>query len=580
MITPIRTFLKKALLLSGITIFTTIFIIARLFQLQIYQTQQFMNQSQRNFLRYEKTTSLRGNILDTFGKIIATNRPITTLFWKGSGNQKLTEEQLTSLQEIERLTGHDLQNKVPVITQAEKFSNKVELIKDLSFDELSKIAEMFSTHPTLILETDFMRVYPYKSLASHVLGYLGSKGFEIGGKMGVERLYEHLLRGKDGLNQKILNSFGKKLSEKEVEESLAGQDITVTLDLSLQRIAETLFPPDKAGVFILMDSTTGALRVTLSRPDFDPNLFLKPIEQETWQKLQNKKPFLNRIFHSSYPPGSIFKLVTLGAALEHNIIDEDTIIHCRGLTKLRNSSFRCHKQDGHGKLTINESLAKSCNTLFYAIGRHLDINAIAEYAGHFGFGQNTGSVFDDYSGLVPNREWKQRTKGERWWLGETFSTSIGQSFLLTTPIQITRMIASIETGYLINPRILEATPLIYTPLTINHKTRMFLQNAMHGVITEGTAQILRGLKNFRIYAKTSTAQTSNLEKRDTGEKFLEHGWFVANFSYKDESPLTIVVLIENTGKARHSLIVARNFLRAYRDLIELRNTKEQKKERT
>jgi len=573
MITPARTFYKKALLLSGFTLFCTLFIVGRLFQLQIYYEQGFSAQSQKNFLRYEKTTSLRGNILDSFGKIIATNNPVTTLFWKGTGNNQLTESQLKIIDHIEFLTGHILQDRIKDITKSEKLSQKIELINDLSFDELSKITELFSAEPNLILETEFIRVYPYKSLASHVLGYLGSKGLEIGGKMGLERLCEHLLKGKDGLTQKVLNSFGKNLSEKEVEESLAGQDITVTLDLSLQRIAEMLFPKDKAGVFLLMDSTTGALRVTLSRPDFDPNLFLKPLQQEAWKELQERKPFLNRIFNASYPPGSIFKLVTLGAALEHNIIEEDTIIDCTGFTKLGKGRFRCHKRDGHGLLTINESLAKSCNTLFYEIGRHLDIDALADYATQFGFGKNTGSVFDDSIGLIPTREWKQRIKGERWWLGETFSASIGQSFLLTTPLQIARMLAGIETGFLINPRILEATPLTYEPLRIKHQTRKFLQTAMHGVTLEGTAKTLNKLDNFRIHAKTSTAQTSTWAKRSQGAQFLEHGWFVANFSYKEQSPLTMVVLVENAGNARMSLMIAKSFLKAYEDLMELRNTK-------
>lgn len=575
MITPANIFYKKICTLFVVIIFTFFFITGRLFQLQVYHTVKFATQSTKNFLRYEKTTSLRGNILDTYGKILATNRPITTLYWKGTGQRQLSDTQKDVLHKIEKLIDQNLEEKIKDITYAEKLSHKIALSKDLSFDELSKISEMFSSHHNIILETEFTRVYPYKSLASHTLGYLGNKRLDLSGKMGLERLYENSLRGKDGITQKVLNSFGRKLSEKEIEESLAGQDLTITLDLSLQRIAEMLFPKDKAGVFLLMDSHTGALRATLSHPNFDPNLFLKPLEHETWKELQEKKPFLNRIFSASYPPGSIFKLVTLGAALESEIIQEETMIECKGFTKMGKRGFRCHKRDGHGILSISQSLAKSCNTLFYEIGRKLDIDIIADYANRFGFGQNTGSVFDETSGLVPNREWKQRTKGERWWLGETFSASIGQSFLLTSPLQIARMMASIETGFLINPRTIEATPLTYTPLNVSYKTRMFLQNAMHEVVQEGTARTLKTLENFEIYAKTSTAQTSTLEKRKMGTMFLEHGWFVANFSYKGQSPMTLVVLVENAGNARLSLMIAKSFLKAYQDLIELRNTKKQ-----
>ena len=571
-----QSFLKKILMIAGFIVLIFIIIIARLSYLQINLTQDLLTKSEKNFLRYEQKTSLRGTIIDCMGKLLATNRPVTNIYWKGTGNKKLSKQQQEQLDELKKV----LESITPtqdMIKRAERKAHKVLLAKDVEFEQLSKISERFSTSPSILIETDFTRLYPYKKLASHVLGYLGNLDTGWTGKMGLEKLYEASLKGKNGMTQRILNSFGKHLSEKEVEQALAGQDITITLDLSLQKIAEMLLPKDRKGVFILMDSTDGSLRVALSRPDFDPNLFLETINKETWQEIKNKKPFLNRIYNANYPPGSIFKLVTLAAALESNIIEENDLWECKGSVVVGNSRFRCHKQEGHGFLTATEAVAKSCNILFYDIAKTLDIDLLANYAHRFGLGKSIESVFNNLPGLVPTRQWKQQTKGERWWLGETFSANIGQSYLLTTPIQIARMIAAIEVGHLVTPRILEESSTTYHPLDISYKTRTFLKKTMEAVVHDGTARTLNKLEDFKIFAKTSTAQTSTLAKRKLGEQFLEHGWFTANFRYKDNPPMTMVILIENAGNARLSLMIAKAFLKAYQNLIELRKKRALKK---
>jgi penicillin-binding protein 2 len=572
-----QDFSRKLFSLIGVSCAFFLILLFRLFYLQINLNRNLLAQSHKNFLRYEPINSLRGTIIDSKGKLLATNRPVINIYWKGSGNRVFSVQQKKEFTQLKTILETVLADETSLL-QAERKAQKLLLSKDVPFETLSKITEQLGSASSIVIETDYTRFYPYKNLASHALGYLGNLDIGWSGKMGLEKLYETTLRGKSGMTQKVLNSFGKNLSEKEVEQAFAGQDITITLDLSLQRIAEMLFPQEKKGIIFVMDSTDGSIRVALSRPDFDPNIFLESLDHETWNTLKERKPFLNRIYQACYPPGSIFKLITLAAGLEKNIIHEDEEWECKGFVQIGNRKFRCHKRDGHGYLNPTEVIAKSCNTLFYEIGKRLDIDDLAEFAYKFGLGKKTGSVFNDKIGLVPTRDWKTHTKGERWWLGETVAATIGQTYLLTTPAQIARMMAAIEVGYLVTPRILEESTVTYEPLSIAYSTRTFLKEAMHAVTEEGTARTLKKLgDDFEVYAKTSTAQTSAWEKRKLGEEYLEHGWFTANFKYKDEPPMTMVVLVENAGNARLSLMIAKAFLKSYRDLIELRKKRAKKK---
>ena len=223
---------------------------------------------------------------------------------------------------------------------------------------------------------------------------------------------------------------------------------------------------------------------------------------------------------------------------------------------------------GHGLLNIEQSLAHSCNILFYETGKKISIDLLANYAHRFGLGEKTNIMFAEKEGLVPSTAWKRRVKNERWWPGETLSVAIGQSYLLATPVQIARMISSIFTGQLVTPRVLMNEPINKQPLAISLETRKFLQQSMQKVVHQGTGQKVKTIKDIKIYAKTSTAQTSSLEKRDWGTEYMEHGWFVAYFSYKDYKPLTLVILVEHASTSRVPAGIAADFLREYKKLMD------------
>jgi penicillin-binding protein 2 len=560
----------KISLYGLIMILACCILVGRLFHLQIRQGSAFATQSKRNFTRYEQTLSLRGNILDCSGTILATNRPVTDLYWQGSGAKRLTLEHLAQLAQLATILGIPSFENYEELNKVERQAKKIPLATDISFEQLSKIIELFPEGTNIKLVTHFKRFYPYQSLASHILGYLAYIDKSGEGKTGIEKLFEETLRGKDGSIMRIINSIGTYLAEYELEKTLQGQHIVTTLDLPLQKLAEEVFPPGISGCFILMDPATGALKVCLSRPTFDPNIFTAPISCETWNALQEHKPFLNRICAASYPIGSTFKLITVSAALETGLIEQHSAWNCLGYSSFAGRKYHCVRKEGHGLLTTKLAMAHSCNIPFFEIGKKIDMDLITHYANLFGLGRATGSIFPEATGLVPSRAWKRKVKHERWWTGETLSAMIGQTFLLATPLQIARMVASIETGFLVTPRIMETTPIVCEPLAIKLETRRFLQKSMHASVTKGTARWLDRLhnKDFIIHAKTSTAQTSSLEKLKDGAEFLEHSWLASNFTYKNYPPLTLVIITEKTGRTGIPPRIAYNFLKGYKTLMD------------
>ncbi len=552
----------------------TLIIIVRLFYLQVETGHTFAALSTRNFTRTEAITCPRGSIFDATGSILATNRPIINVYWHGTGNRQLSPAQKEALQAACKLVGRDADDEIlwQKIGAAERRNQKHLLARDLSFEQLSLLAEQLGDNVNISMQTDFKRYYPHESVAAHIVGYLTQMASGHAGRMGLEKLLEPTLHGSQGTVLHTINSFGRHLHEEQIEQVMRGNDIYTTLDLPLQLLAERLFPTEYAGCMLIMNPRHGDIKAIVSRPTFDPSMFLDPINQQTWQELLETQPFLNRCFDASYPPASIFKLVTVSAALEEGLITPDTQVVCKGFVISGDRKMYCARRYGHGPLSVQESLAKSCNILFYEIAQHMKIDTLAEYAFRYGLGVKTDMLFPENAGLVPTADWKRQTKGERWWPGETLSAAIGQSYLLTSPIQIACMIGSIFEGYLVTPRVLMNESYGRTPLHISRPTREFLQQSMKCVIKQGTGRRIGSIEDLNVYAKTGTAQTSSWSKRTHGKEFLEHVWFVTYFYYLDHEPLVMVILLEHAGNARDVLTLAKKFLLEYRLLEQKRST--------
>lgn len=537
----------------------------RLWYLQIICARILFDKAQRNFLRLESIPAPRGLILDCNGSILAANRPVVSLFWQGSGSSALTNHHKQILKVCQEIL------TIPLLTdtmrssieQAERFGKKRMIAHDLTFDQLSKLKEQCGAESAILFETSFQRFYPYTNCASHIIGHLGKQNDILQGKAGLELVCNEQLSGKPGCILSGIDSSGIATTKTIVKEQIRGETITTTLDINLQKISETVFPDYYNGALILIDPHDGSIKALVSKPDFNPELFLTRFSTQTWNSLQEKKPFLNRALNT-YPPGSIFKLIVISAALETGLITQDDTWNCKGFSYYGKRKYWCHRHSGHGILSTKEAVAHSCNILFFQTAQRISVDIIAEYAKKFGLGSKTGCLLSERDGLVPTKLWKQECKGEPWWPGETLSVSIGQSYLLATPLQIARMVGAIFTGSLINPRILVDEPIISTPLDLQPNTIEFLKESMKDVITYGTGKKLNKIKDVELYAKTSTAQNSKLGKHLLDRSYLEHGWFVAHFQYKDHDPLVMVILVENVGTSQIPTAIARELIISYK----------------
>lgn len=563
-LTPIN---KKIILFFVCITFCFFIIIGRLIHVQIINEYNMSQRAKQNFLRLQTVPSHRGEILDCKKRLIATNKVIYHLYWHGTGNKTLNDKQLADIKTLSKLLckGTCDDKKIYSLQRAEALQKKEIIYSNLTHKELCIIAEAFPIHKNLTIETSLERHYPYQRYASHLIGYITNNQHAYEGKMGIEKLCEHNLRGVDGTSLHAINSFGKHIDQLLIQAPSIGTCIVTTLDMELQDLAESILPSDLIGALIIMDPENGAIRALVSRPTFDPGLFLTKITHSKWNELQENNTFVNRAF-MPFPPGSIFKLITTSAALEKGIIHQEDTWYCKGYTYFGKRKYYCARKRGHGQLSLKQAVAQSCNTLFFEIGKQLDIDVLADYAHRFGLGKSTGIRLQEQYGLVPTRQWKRLVKGQPWWPGETLSAAIGQTFLLASPLQIACLIGSIFTQKLVTPRILEEEPIISSPLHIKQETLHFLKKSMKSVVRRGTGKGIPTIQNLEIFAKTSTAQISSLEKTAQNKALLEHGWFAAYFTFKGNDPLVLVLLVEKAGSSRVPTTIAKQFFLQYKKL--------------
>jgi len=540
-------------------------IIVRLFYLQIENRFVFSTMGEKNFLRMEVISPLRGDVYDCNHVQLAANRPVFDLYWYGTGKGKLTATDEQMLQRLSKIMGTDFlvgQQRLD-IEYAMRYAHRLLLKTDVSFDQLCQISEQCSGNQHLVVKNRFKRVYPHQMLASHVLGYL-SKADNVG-KSGIECKFESSLQGQEGYVVQMINATGKTLQQKDYKPPQAGLDLSLTLDIDLQKLSEAIFEPGQAGAFILMDPEDGAVKALVSFPNFDPNMFLRPISEDEWNDMSQSNPLLNRATTSLFPPASTFKLVTVAAGLDDHVITPESEFFCSGYTSFCGRRYNCMQHLGHGRLTPKQALAVSCNVLCFQIAKRVKIDRIAWYATQLGLGRKTGFLLPERDGIVPSTVWKKTVKGERWWKGETLSTSIGQSYLLVTPLQIARMVSAICTGHLVKPRLLLSEEIVKAPVAITPATLAFLRSSMREAVLSGTVHRLGMLGSlFDVRAKTGTAQTCSLSQEPKKTKNqLEHAWVAGYFTYKGQRPLTFIVFLEHSGSSSFALDSACKFLRSY-----------------
>ncbi len=598
----LKTWKKRQAWARGFVIFFFLIIILRLAYLQIYQGDYYALQAENNRMEIEKIPAPRGRIFDRNGILLASNRPCFCLLLYPQKLPRKKEELGKYAQFLKPVLKKPVKEIMDELKKTLRCPlSPVYLKKKLKWSEVVYIESQTYFFPGLQIVFWPLRCYPFRSLAAHVLGYVGpitAKQLQSGqfpdaeptdfiGQSGIEKTYQRLLAGKKGKRYLEVDALGRILKTLKKIEPIPGADLYLSIDAALQKEAEKELR-GKSGAIIALDPQNGYVLALASSPSFDPNLFVKGMDQKTWQRLLNNltHPLQNRVTLGLYPPGSIFKIVTALAGLQSKTITPHTRIYCNGGFLLGTRLFRCWKRNGHGWVDLKKAIVESCDVYFYQLGFWLGIKRLSDYALKCGFGQKTGIDIQEKAGLVPTPAWKWKVYKRRWQKGETLNVAIGQGALLVTPLQIAQFFVALANGgkiykpqlvlKIVSPEgkiIKENGPVLEGKLPATKQQLRLIKEALAGVMNNplGTGYRARSLR-FKMAGKTGTAQIASLpQKKSRNASILhkDHAWF-AGFAPVQNPKIVIVVLIEHGG---HGGAVAAPIAR---DLVEFYLSKVQR----
>ena len=573
-------------------------LILRLWFLQIVNGAAYRDRSEHNRIRLQDIPPFRGMILDRNGEVLVDNRPSYDLYVIPEEVQDRPQllNRLSSLGDINRAATERLLDKA-----ARGYPFKPVCIKkDMSRDELASIESHRFDLPGVMICVSAQRHYFYEGLASHLLGYVGeisegqlssgqfpkNRPGDLIGKRGVELKWQTQLNGNRGGEQVEVDAVGRKIAVVSQKAPISGANISLTIEKGLQSLAEKCLQ-GKHGSVVAINPSNGEILALASSPSYDPNRFVKGLDEKTWQDMASSKefPLQNRALTGQYPPGSVFKIVVALAALEEGVVTPEEEIFCNGSFSLGNATYRCWKKHGHGRVNLHRALVESCDVYFYTLGRRLGIDKVAQYAMRFGLGKETGLDLDtEKGGLIPTTQWKLKRMGIPWQRGETVISAIGQGFVLTTPLQIANLISAVfNGGHVYRPQVtkwvrkpsggslFEFAPISDGELGIKPTHLELVKKALVGVVNQphGTGSKAR-LKGVVVAGKTGTAQVVALKKEgaprreeDIPWKLRDHAWFVG-IAPAWKPKIAVAVLIEHGSHGGSAAApIAREIIKAY-----------------
>ena len=569
----------KILIIGYIIIAAFILLIMRLWQLQILQGSEYRKLSENNRLRIINIPAPRGIIFDRNGIPLVKNSPY---YHASLITDEFDKDKVEPLSEVLRIPVEEIRKRI----NSDNLSPfvPVRLKQGLSFSEVAYLEARRSDFPGLVIEVEVSREYIYGDVGSHLIGYLGklnpsqSKDPALKdvppetfiGQWGVERLFDNSLRGTPGERIIEVNAIGREIKLLQEKPPVKGKDITLSIDINLQKEAEEAFG-EKTGALVAIRPETGEILGMISKPSFDPNFFARGVSHDEWIALtQDKKnPMLNRALQSQYPPGSTFKIVTAIAALEEGVISPDTRVDCRGGINYGRWHFGCWRNHGHGVVSLHRAIVESCDVYFYEVGKRLGVDKIYDYATSLGLGVKTGiEIGSEKQGLIPNTQWKLENKKLPWFIGETFNTAIGQGYVSVTPLQLAVMTSAVANGgNLYKPTLIKDTqPVLSRKARARPDTLEKIKSGLSGVVNEpgGTGWAAKS-QFISIGGKTGTAQVVAI-KRDSRylpEKFKDHAWFVA-FAPVEKPEIALSVFVEHGGHGgAASAPIAKRAIEAY-----------------
>ena len=561
-------------------------LVGRFAWLQVVQREHYYTLAEANRISVVPVVPNRGLILDRNGEVLAANHSAYTLEITPSKVANI-ERALDELSRVIEVAPRDRRRFRKLQEESKNFES-LPIRTRLTEEEVARFAVNRFRFPGFEIKARLFRSYPLGDLASHAIGYIGRindadlkrlesqnlstnyKGTDHIGKLGIEGAYEKELHGLTGSEQVEIDAGGRAIRSLARNEPVAGNNLVMTLDLKLQRVAEEAFQ-EYRGALVAIDPRTGEVLALVSKPGFDPNLFVDGIDPVNWEALNNSpdKPLNNRALRGQYPPGSTIKPFMALAALEYRKRTPEFAISDPGFFTLPGVAhrFRDWKKEGHGVVNLHRSIVISCDTYYYGLAVDLGIDAIHTYLSRFGLGSRTGIDIDgELPGLAPSQQWKWNRFKQKWYVGDTVSIGIGQGYMLATPMQLAAMTATLANGGKpVHPRLLKSVQDARTqekreidarfgePFAIKPEHLSLVKAAMVGVTSPGGTAAKAGLNaGYTIAGKTGTAQVIAMkqgEKYDASkirEEFRDHALFIA-FAPADDPKLAMALLVENGG---------------------------------
>ncbi len=544
----------------------------RLFYLQILQGDYYHTLSENNYTRSVVLRSPRGKLLDRNGRIVCRNRISFSLVYDSDRGVSIDD----TLAAMKRILGVSMTRaQVEEALKRSAVPHVAVLARDVPVAWLQKVEAHQMELKALHMEMELRRNYPYGELASHAIGYVGLLSqdeasamhikdvdpFIEVGKTGVEKTANRLLMGESGRRIAQVNSLGREVDDPRlrlpgvgvVRNPVPGQNIRLTIDMTLQKILEKAFG-DQTGSAIFMNPNTGQILAWVSLPNFDPNVISNTMTPVQWHKIADdpRHPLLDRPIQGVYPPGSTFKPFVALVGLEQGVITEKTTFFCPGYWKFGGHVFHCWKRGGHGTVNILTAIQNSCNVFFYHVGDLIGIDALAKWGRIFGLGQKTGvDLPGEMSGILPSPQWKKARGLGPWYPGETLPVAIGQGYLTVTPLQLLSFYATLATGgKRYQPLLVDRPPHLLSSVDIAPKDLDIVKEGMWQVVNKagtGTACRIPGLD---VCAKTGTAQvvkaSAGVNTYDLKKSERDHAWF-AGFAPRKNPSVVFVVMVEHGG---------------------------------
>jgi len=575
-----------------------ILLLSRLAYLQLVRHEDLLAQAENNRTAVLPTVPPRGTILDRNGVILASNYSAYTLEITPSKVQDL-EGTINELSELVDIQSKD-RRRFKRLREESKSFDSLPIRTRLTDEEVARFSAQRYRFPGVDIKARLFRHYPYGELASHVIGYIGRinarekerieeddeagnyRGTEYIGKLGVEQRYERELHGITGVNQVETSAGGRATRSLSSRPAIPGKNVVLSIDIRLQKMVEELFGT-RRGALVALDPNTGEVLAFVSKPTFDPNLFVDGIDSENWQMLNESidKPLLNRALRGTYPPGSTYKPFMALGALTTGKRSASAIIQDNGAWTYGGHTFRSHGDGGLGPVDMVRSIVLSSNVYYYSLANEMGVDTIHDFMEPLGFGQITGiDLPGEVRGILPSTDWKRnyykRPEQQKWFGGETISLGIGQGYNTFTMLQLASATATVASGGLrFTPRVVKATqdPLTHMQgavadtapvnLAYNPDHIAVVRNGLIGVATSGTsAQVFSGA-GYQSAGKTGTAQAVTIGQKEKynasklSEYQRDHALYMA-FAPAEQPQIALALVVENAGfGAAHAAPIAR-----------------------